>query len=181
MKNEGSDRKREFLITGARTYVDVDDAMMEFRRLVQDQCRKVVSVRLDEVSRACGIDWKPNEIRNYIERTAYYFNFGKQLAVEKLGGLYFCLRLPREHDRGSFRASVFLYRQNQNLASELWGRLNSTSDNSYSGPNNLFFERRISGDNIPDFGEYLDQAITDFNAFINVTGGLKEYQVKGHS
>ena len=178
MNNEESDRKREFLITGARTYVDIDDVMTEFRRLVQDQCRKVVCERLDEISRACSLDWKPNSIKNYVERTADYFNIGKQLAVERLGGLYFCLRLPREDDKGLFRASVFLYRQNQNLASELWGRLSSISDTSYSGPYNLFFEQRLSDDKIPDFGKYLDQAITDFNGFINDSGGLRKHQVQ---
>uniref|UniRef100_E6PWY7 PD-(D/E)XK nuclease superfamily protein n=1 Tax=mine drainage metagenome TaxID=410659 RepID=E6PWY7_9ZZZZ len=179
MNNEKSDKKKDFLIKGARTYIDVDDAMTEFRRLVQDQCLEVVKKRLDDLNYACGMDWKQYQVKNYLERKDDYFYCGKQLAVGGLGGVYFCLRIKRDGNNVLSLASVFLYRKNRNLASELWHNFTPTSGTSCSGHYNLFFERHMLAENIPDFAIHLDEAINDFNEFIHNNGGLKKYRVSG--
>jgi hypothetical protein len=56
MSDNGSDKEREFFVIGAKTYLAVDDAMAQFRRIVQDQCTTLVSTRLDEINRACEMD-----------------------------------------------------------------------------------------------------------------------------
>ena len=58
MSDNGSDKEREFFVIGAKTYLAVDDAMAQFRRIVQDQCTTLVSTRLDEINRACETAWK---------------------------------------------------------------------------------------------------------------------------
>jgi hypothetical protein len=180
MNNGLSDREKEFFVTGVKTYVDVDDAMTEFRRLVQHQCRIVVSRGLDGVNQACGMHWTAKNLKDYSQKTNDNHYLGNQLEVKGLGGLYFCLRLYRKEDSKLFVASVFLYRLRVSLADDLWGCSNAVhSDISYTRTNNnLIFERRFLEDNIADFGEYLGQAITDFNAFISKSGGLEKYLVQ---
>lgn len=50
-------------MAGARTYLlDVDDAMAQFRRTIQEQISTLLSNRLDEINRACEMDWTPNDL-----------------------------------------------------------------------------------------------------------------------
>jgi hypothetical protein len=182
MSENGSDTVREFLVTGARTYLDVADAMAEFRRQVQDQCTTVVSRRLDEINRACEMDWTGNGFKDYIWPQSGCFHVGKKVLVKELGnqgGLYFCLELLRRGDSVVCAALVCLYRERGNLAVDLWARLRgAASDAAHSDGNNIFFTRRLSEDEIPAFQEYLNGAIDDFIAFIIASSGLKRYLVQ---
>jgi len=176
------DAEREFLITGARTYLDADDAMKEFRRLIQEQSRTVVCDRLAEINRVCGANWSTDDLGLYSERPAGYdcCQFGQQLPVEELGGLYFCLKLSREGENKLCHAVAFLYRRNKSLAASLWGCFKEGAFATASvGPWNLFFARHVSEENIPEFREYLNQAITDFIAFIENSGGLRKHLGQG--
>jgi hypothetical protein len=167
---------------GARTYLDVDDAMKEFHRQIEDQSREVVCGQLVEINRVCDMNWSTNDIRPYSERSTVddYFHLGCQLAVAGFGGLSFSLKLTREEDRKLSHAVAFLYRRNQSIAASLWGSFREGAyDTSSMGPYNLFFARRLSDDNIPDFREYLDKAIIDLIAFINVNGGLRKHLEQG--
>jgi hypothetical protein len=183
MSEIGSDKEREFFVTGARTYLDVADAMAEFRRQVQDQCSIVVSRRLDEINRACEMDWTRNALKDYIWPQSDCFHVGNKILVKELGnqgGLYFCLELLRRDDNVVCAALVVLYRERGSLAVDLWVRLRGVrSDTAYSTGNDLIFTRRLSEDKISSFQEYLNRAIDDFIAFINSSGGLKRYLVKG--
>jgi hypothetical protein len=176
MNNDLSDKEMEFFVSGVKTYVDVDDAMVEFRRLVRQQCKTIVSVRLDEINQACGMHWKAIDLNDYSQKTNDDHYFGKQVEVKGLGGIYFCLRLSRKDDRKLF-ASVFLYRPRAILATGLWDQpMTVPSDNPYIRTNNnIILERHILEDKIPEFGEYLNQAITDFIIFIRDSGGLNKY------
>ncbi len=180
MSDNGSDKATEFFVTGTKTYLDVDDAMAEFRRLVRDQCRVVASKRLDEINRACEMKWTVNDLKDYSWRQTDCFHVGKQIAVENLGGLYFCLELNREDDATICGALVYLWRQRAALAGDLWDRLsNAASDTAYPEGNNLVFERLLSESDGPNFREHLNRAIDDFIAFVSGGGGLKKYLVQG--
>jgi hypothetical protein len=179
MNNNESNKEGEFFVRGAKTYLDVDDAMAEFRRQVQDQCTKVVSGRLDEIMRAAEMDWTPNHLKDYNERSPDRLYLGKQVWVENFGGLYFCLTLSRENDRAVYGALVYLYRQRKSLAVHLWASLSRVaSATAYVRGNNLFFLRHLSEEKLQDFREYLNLAIDDFVAFIRDSGGLKRHLVQ---
>jgi len=90
MSKSGSDGGREFFVTGVGTYVEVDDAMTEFRSLVQQKCRTVVRGRLEEINQACGMHWRANDLNDYLQKTNDHLFLGEQLEVKGLGGLYFC-------------------------------------------------------------------------------------------
>ena len=55
-KRSGSEQ--EFFLTGVMTCLDVMEALEEFRRQVQERCRDTVKSRLNDLSEACGIEWK---------------------------------------------------------------------------------------------------------------------------
>ena len=174
MSNNGSDKEREFFVTGTETYLDVDDAMAQFRRMVQDQCTTLVSRRLDEINRACEMDWTPNDLRDYTSRQSDHFNVGKQVAVENFGGLYFYLELRRGNDDLVYKTLVDLYRQRANLGAALWN-CGAASGTAHCKGNDLTFEQLVSKDKIPDFVEHLNQAIDDFIKLIGDCGGLRKY------
>jgi hypothetical protein len=157
--------------------------MAEFRRQVQDQCTTVASRRLDEIKRACEMDWTRNDLKDYTWRPSDCFHVGKKILVKELGnegGLYFCLELLRRGDSVASAALAYLYRERRSLAVDLWARMRgAASDTASSDGNDLFFTRRLSEDKIPDFQEYLNRTIDDFIAFISASGGLKRYLVQG--
>ena len=176
MSNKESDNEGEFLVAGAKTYLDVDDAMEQFRRLVQDHCTAMLSKRIDEVNRICKMDWTPNDLKDYKWRQPDSFHIGKHFAIENFGGLYICLELNREKDGMDYATVVYLWRQRRDLARDLWDRLHSApSDGQYCEGNSLIFQRPLSEDKIPSFLEYLNLTLNDFIAFIEGSGGLKKY------
>ncbi len=184
MRDDESEKEKEFLVTGARTYLDVDDAMIEFRRQIQDQCRAVVCSRLAEINRACNRNpnWTHNDVKTYFERFTGddCLYVGCRLDVEGFGGLYFCLKLAREEDSRLYHAVANLYRQNQSIAAELWGSFGEDVYTSSSkGPNNLFFAQGMSENDVPDLRERLNLAADDLIAFIDGSGDLKKYLGQG--
>jgi hypothetical protein len=162
MSQEGPDKEREFLVTGARNYLAVDDAMTLFHHRVQDRIATLVGVRLSEINAACETDWTENDIRDYSSRNPDNYNVGKQVAVEGFGGLYFYLKLWRER----FEVYVDLYRRRTDLADEVWKRAGSRG-------NDICFKRPVPEDRVPELGEHLDEAISEFVKFIGGAGGLK--------
>ena len=121
MNADTSDAKKDFLITGARTYLDVDEAMKEFRRQIQEQSRRAVMGRLGDLTRVCGQEWSANDVRPYSERESDVFQLGHKLGVKELGssygGLYFSLKLSRDENRNL--AVAFLYRERKALAGSI--------------------------------------------------------------
>ncbi|MDR3753494.1 MAG: hypothetical protein P4K93_08755 [Terracidiphilus sp.] len=179
MNNDGLDREKEFFVTGVKTYVEVDDAMAEFRSLVQQKCRSVVSERLVDLNQACGTHWTINDLNDYLQKTGEHQYIGKQMEVKGLGGLYFCLRLSRGDESKPSYAYVFLYRIRRDLAAGLWGLSSTSTSVPWKGRNNLGFGRPLPVDEIPNFEDYLGQAATDFLAFINESGGLRKHLAQG--
>ena len=179
MNDDGLDREREFFVTGVNTYLDVDDAIVEFRRLVEHKCRSVVSARLNEVNQECGMDWTVGDLNDYFEKANDFHYIGKQMEVKELGKLYFCLRLSREIDSNPIDAFVYLYRKQRDIATGLWEIAGASASVTYKGRNNLGFGQPIPKDKIPDFEDYLDKAVTGFLVFINKCGGLKKYLAPG--
>jgi hypothetical protein len=176
MSDGGMDKETDFFVTGAKTYLDVEAAMAEFRRQVQGHCMKVASDRLDEINKAAEMDWTRNDLKDYrgVELNRVYL--GKQVQVEGFGTIYFYLTLSRADDHGTYAASVDLRRQRKGLADDLWVRLSRTSsDTAYIAGNNLVFTRPLAEDQLQQFREHLDQAIDDFVTFIRDSGGLKKY------
>jgi hypothetical protein len=173
MNGNGSDQEKDFFVTGAKTYLDVDAAMVEFRRQVQDLCMNVAIDRLHEINRASGMDWTRNDLKDYRETDLNCVYLGKQVQVEDFGTLFFYLTLSRERDRGPYAASVCLYRQSSKLAVNLWARLSGiSSDTADSKGNSLVFTRRIPENELHQFREHLAQAVDDFVTFVSASGGL---------
>lgn len=180
MNNDGLDREGEFFVTGVNTYLDVDDAITEFRRLVEHKCRSVVSARLGEINEACGgVHWTVGDLNDYFEKANDFHYIGKQIEVKELGKLYFCLRLSREIDSSPIDAFLYLFRKQRDLATDLWKCAGASASVTYKGRNNLGFGRPIPKDKIQDFEDYLDKAVTAFLDFINECGGLKKYLATG--
>ncbi len=113
MSEEVTDEERKFLVTGAKTYFAVDEAMEQFRHRVQDQVATLVGGRLSEINKACEMDWTVDDITGYRERNPDNYNVGKQIAVVGFGGLYFYLKLWRE----KCEVYVNLYRSRMGLMS----------------------------------------------------------------
>jgi hypothetical protein len=174
MNKDGLDREREFFVTGVKTYVDADDAISEFRHMVQHKCWTVACGRLEEVNEACGMHLTPTDLHDYVQKTDDHHYVGKQADVKGLGGIYFCLRLSRGDHGSRFDAFAFLYRTHRNLATSLWDRAGRSASATWKGRRNLGFSRPLPEDKIPDFEDRLDEAVTDFLAFINKNGGLKK-------
>jgi hypothetical protein len=184
MTTNASQEERDFLITGAKTYLDVDDAMEEFRRQIQEQSRGVVLGRIGDLKRVCEQEWSANDIRRYSESGAGFFQLGHKLGVKELGstygGLFLCLKLSREGDRIRYLAVAFIYREKKSLAVSLWDRFREGAfENSSLSDWNIFFTRPLSEDDIPEFGKHLDQAIADLVAFIEESGGLLKHLGQG--
>jgi hypothetical protein len=176
MNNEILDGEKQFFVTGVKTYLEADDAMTEFRRLVQHKCRTATSKRLDELNQACGKHWTVKELGDYFEKNDKNHYVGKRMEVKEFGGLYLCLRLSREDASRPFDAFVYLYRIRKDVANGLWeDRSGASAPVTYKSSHSLGFGRPLPEDKISDFGDYLDQAITDFLAFINDRGGLQKY------
>ena len=77
-----------------------------------------------------------------------------------------------------FWRSPDLVPRRTNLAADLWVRLDGqSSDTAYSDGHALFFERRLSEEEIPDFSEHLNHAIDDLIAIMAGAGGLKRHLV----
>jgi hypothetical protein len=167
MSEEGTDKEREFLVTGAKKYFAVEEAMEQFRHRVQDQVATLVADRLSEINKACEMDWTVDDIRQYKERNPDNYNVGKQIGVDGFGALYFYLKLWRE----KCEVYVDLYRWRMDLAGDLWKR---AASNTIKG-NDIWFHRDVPEDGIPEFGERLSEAIDDFVKFIGSAGGLKRY------
>jgi len=124
MSIKGSEAGREFFLTGAKLYLDVEDALEEFRRRVQEKCARVVEARLREIGQKIGQQWSPEDIRAYQGRWSEEGQqgglVGRQLIVQGFGHLYFYLSLCREDDRIAYHAGVSLWRQNSNAAGKLF-------------------------------------------------------------
>ena len=116
------------------------------------------------------------DLRDYTWRPSDCFHVGKQVTLENFGGLYLCLELYRENDTPVYGALVYLWRRRANLAVDMWDRLNAAASNTaYCEGNDLFFERLLSEDEIPDFLDHLNRALDDFIAFIGGCGGLRKF------
>ncbi len=182
MRDDESEKVKEFLITGARTYLDVDDAVLEFRRQIQNKCRAVVCGRLAEINRACNRNpnWSDNDVKDYFERFTGGSYVGCRLDMERFGGLYFCLKIAREENRTLYHAVANLCRNNKSIAAELWQSFGKeVHEGSYKTTNDLFFARVLSENDVPDLRDYLDQATVDLISFISDNGGLKKYLDQG--
>lgn len=169
-----NDVEGEFFLAGARTYLDVNDAMAEFRRYVQRLCAKAVTSRMRDVNRASQMNWTTADLKDYLWTDGYHI--GKQLAVNGLGGLYFCLELSRSDGGVCYASVVYFYRERGSFASELWEIIDDNpSDIQYCEGNNLVFTHKLTDDQLPDFQTWLDRTIDEFVAFIEAAGGLKKH------
>jgi hypothetical protein len=180
MSDNRSDKEREFFVTGAKTYLDVDEAMAQFRRTIQDQITTLVNGRLDEINRACEMDWNPNDLGDYTPRKPDCFQVGKQLTVKNIGGLYcgglyFYFRIGRETGTLVYTTVVDLYRLRTNLAVDLWKHAADSNTASCKGTD-IWFEQRVPSEyESPDFLKYLGRALDEFILFIGDSGGLKKH------
>jgi hypothetical protein len=176
MSSKGSDPEHDFFLTGAELYLEIEEAVAEFRRQVQEKCRRVVEGRLDEIGQACQMEWTSNALSDYKYGWPEGRHIGKQLSIKSFGNLYFCLDLYRENGSIVYLALVYLYRRNAGLAAGLWPLLGtSPAAGGYREGNNLYFGRWMTKDQVPDFEEFLNGAVDDFIAFISKGGGLKKH------
>jgi hypothetical protein len=124
MKGNLSEREQEFFLTGAKTCLDVMEALEEFQRQVQERCRETVNMRLKDLSGACLIEWNAEDLRDYSEtrkKGADLAHFlGVKIAIQSLGELYFYLGMSRDDGKLTFVIWTQLWRRRQSLASDLW-------------------------------------------------------------
>jgi hypothetical protein len=169
-----NDPEREFFLTGAKSYLDVSDAMSEFRRQVQQQCTEVITARLQDINQASQMDWTADDLKDYQWTEGH--DIGKQLPVDGFGGLYFCLELYREASGVCYGALIYLWRRRANLAPTLWAILEEhPSDTRWCDGNSLIFWQELAEDQLTDFQTYLNKAVDEFLAFVEAVGGLKKY------
>jgi len=173
MTNHESELETEFFLTGARTYLDVQDALEEFEGQVTSRCSTVVKNRFQEIDDACGGGfWEINDLKDNIQSdgsSATRKRLGKQLPSGRRCSLYLSLELARAKEGVACRSLVHLRRDNSEIASDLWNRA-ALRDN-----NRIYFERPLAEDQIPDFDKHLNEAVSDFIAFVEKAGGLAKY------
>lgn len=173
MTSYESEPEREFFLTGARTYLDAQDALTEFCRQVIERSTALVRKRLPNIIDACGSGF-------FGEPTDYTF-FDEESGSQRLGTkleakgrrcrLCFSLELRRDKDTVAYRALVHLWRGKVGIADNLWSRRKAPLQNSKK----LYFPSCLDESQIPDFNEHLDEAITDFTKFIKKAGGLEKH------
>lgn len=174
MSDCGSNEERDFLITGARTYLDADDAMALFRRRIQAEITTLVDDRLGEISRACGREWSANDVKDYTERQTDAYFIGKRLDVKNQGAIYFYLEIRRESSALNYAAGASLYRPNQSLWPDLWERIKEEpAETAGCTGNSAFFHQKLaSEESVPDLVEPLALALDEFVAFMSECGGI---------
>jgi hypothetical protein len=79
MSDTRSDEEKNFFVAAAETYLDVDSAMTEFQRQVQDECKEAIRDRLGEISQACGKDCRLEYFREYRESGTSCIYLGRQM------------------------------------------------------------------------------------------------------
>jgi hypothetical protein len=169
-----NDAEREFFVTGAKTYLDVNDAMAEFHRQVQHQCTDVLATRLRDLNRACQMDWTSVDLKDYQWREGHHI--GKQLSIDGFGGLYFCLELYRKNGSTGYGALTYLWRRRATLAPTIWAILKEApSDTRWCDGSNLFFWQELAENRLPRFKSYLSKAIDEWVGFMEEVGGLKKH------
>jgi hypothetical protein len=170
--------EQEFFLIGAKTYLDVLEAIDAFRERAQKRCRETVESRLQELAAACRVDWGPKDLDDSFGRVgAVLFNsdnvrhVGVALKLERFGGLAFYFCAWRRDQQACWGTGVELWRKSQRVAPDLWKRApaNRRSRNS------LPFVDQLTESDIAAFERQLDKAIDEFVAFIDEAGGLRQY------
>jgi len=115
-----SEAELEFFLTGAQTYLDVEDAVEEFRRQVQERCGEVAQLRLADIAQACDQEWAVEQLKDYAEKADVSRYLGKWVAVEGLGRLTFFFGVYRDDGKLAFVTGVWLSRKRTELAPDLW-------------------------------------------------------------
>ena len=87
MKGKLSEQEQEFFLTGAKTCLDVMEALEEFRRQVQERCLETVKTRLKDLSVASQIEWDSKALRPYSSSAEAHF-LGVRIMIESLAS--FC-------------------------------------------------------------------------------------------
>lgn len=158
----------EFFLTGAKTFLDVDDAVREFTRQVQDRCRDIVRERLQELSSASGIAWREADLREYKEVNNRGAFLGVQTSAGDLGKVYFYLAMYRE---GGYGALVYLWLRRANIAAELW----SQAPEDCRDGNSLVFGPLFREEELQSFEDHLRRAVDAFGTFLRSAGGIQKY------
>ncbi len=179
MKGKRSGSEQEFFLTGVMTCLDVMEALEEFRRQVQERCRDTVKSRLNDLSAACGIEWKAEDLRDYSETEktgadrAHFL--GVKIAIASLGVLSFYLGMERQNGELAFATWTQLLRHGQSVASDLWTLMLSSDPEAEHTSSSLIFGSELLEDHLPNFEQHLNQAIDGFVNSIANAGGLKKY------
>jgi|SRR5450432_127155 len=124
MSRKRSEPELEFFLTGAKTYLDVEDAVAEFQRQVQERCGEVAGSRLKDIAHVCDQEWVAEQLKDYTEKDNVSRSLGKWVAVEGLGRLAFYFKAYRDDGEVAFGPGVWLSRKRTDLAQDLWSRAN---------------------------------------------------------
>jgi hypothetical protein len=173
MNRKRSEPELEFFSTGAKTYLDVEEAVEEFRRQVQERCGEVAQLRLADIARACDQEWVAGDLKDYKQKDDSGRYLGKSVVVEGLGGdLTLHFRTYRDQREVAFGLGVGLSRKRGDLAPDLWSRANA---NQRSRLYLSFGNQSLTVSQVSDFETHLHLAIDDFIEFMTRAGGLKKY------
>lgn len=175
MSKERSGPEQEFFVTGAETWLDVEDAIVEFRRQAQQRCREVVEPRLRDISDACKMEWKADQLLDFRERTADWGCLGQKLRLGSVARLYFYLIVYRDASVGPYGAHVCLWRARSNIATSLWSLAQAQSKKVQQEGNSLYVGPMFSEVELFSFEQHLNKAIEHFISFIGKAGGLKKH------
>lgn len=177
MTRKRSESELQFFETGVKTWLDVEDALTEFRRQVQERCEEVAKARLPDLCQTCKIEWTEDNLQDYHQYTTDGRYLGKKLVVEGLGRLYFYLGAYR--DQGALLCGMWvcLWRKRSNLAVDLWALAGKRKIEQYG--NELYFGEPAAQGQVPELEEHLNQAIDAFVALVTEAGGLEKSVVAG--
>jgi hypothetical protein len=180
MNMAGSDVDREFFLTGAKTYLDVKDALAEFQTRVRHACDAVVMDLLNDINCACCLNLSRSDFKDYIwNASSDEVHIGRKALLKTLGpsegGLYLGLVLRRQNQRRFCEARVFLYRDNDSFVPSFWDKLSGTSTPSFyrKGKLDCGVDKELSDDEIANIQETIAQVTAALLACITSAGGIK--------
>lgn len=180
METKTSNVELEFFVTGAKTYLDVKDAMDEFRNRVRKACDTVVLSVLSDINGACGLTMSRADVKDYVWNASRdECHIGRKLLLktlgEKEGGLYFALVLRRENQKLITEARVILYRDNERAVPEFWDSFSRTSVPSFyrKGKLDCGVNRQLTDGELAEFDKAITQCALTFLSCLKAAGGIK--------
>jgi len=191
MKNDSergreSEKRREFLETGARFYLQGMAAMAKFQRQVHEVCQRVLTKRLTELGKAVGqpldasqikVSAYPAKAEDQITSDGTSASFGVKLLQKGLGTFYLYVwwrYADSETPLVSAVASVYCHRGD--VRTKLLSSFKRASGGRIQDEEGEhWMEEIIAPTDFPDLEQKLDAPMSDWIRIWTQIGGLKRH------